>query len=295
VAGEAENIFNILEKVEDACSAMSGGGMGGGGIGSSSSAVFFGAACLCIIHMSIEMQDKPHSRGKQGGSKAHHQHAIGIIRCPPSFRRVGEGQMRKNEQKRKDLLGDKINGLAESLGFDERCERRSDDWYALDNVQHRRGKVSKQIKDSKNFDLHAASNHSTCASANKRGPSPYVHAENKPAGASGMLTSTPRRARPRSTRKTPKRKMPEPRNRSRCAKKAYARSCPAISTTPPIVSKFPVPMSVLLKKNINPRALSSRPSASTANPYFRCLDTSFEFKRDLAISGFCASSDAEGM
>ena len=54
-------------------------------------------------------------------------------------------------------------------------------------------------------------------------------------------------------------------------------------------------MSVLLKKNINPRALSSRPSASTANPYFRCLDTSFEFKKDLAISGFCASSDAEGM
>mmetsp|Transcript_30209 Transcript_30209/g.44129 ORF Transcript_30209/g.44129 Transcript_30209/m.44129 type:complete len:91 (+) Transcript_30209:208-480(+) len=53
------------------------------------------------------------------------------------------------------MFGDKINGLAESLGFDERCERRSDDWYALDNVQHRRGKVSKQIKDSKNFDQHA--------------------------------------------------------------------------------------------------------------------------------------------
>ena len=65
--------------------------MGGGGIESSSSAVFFGAACLCIIHMSSEMQDKHHSRGKQGGSKAHHQHAIGIIRCPPSFRREGVG------------------------------------------------------------------------------------------------------------------------------------------------------------------------------------------------------------
>ena len=60
-----------------------------------------------------------------------------------------------------------------------------------------------------------------------------------------------------------------------------------------MVSRLPVPMSVLLKKSMNPIVLSTRPSASTPKPYIRVLDTSFEDTSVLAISGFCASSDAD--
>ena len=109
------------------------------------------------------------------------------------------------------LLGDKVDARLDSVGLDDGCQRWPDDGDALEEAEEGGDEVAKEVEDPKQFDLPALRMSAHVA---------LRRAKRVAAGGSQEFTKTPRRAEPRRTRKTPKRKMPDPRARSRCARKA---------------------------------------------------------------------------